>query len=1255
MKKYLFSLIFVLVSYLGFSQKGLSYQAIILDPNKIEVPGQDISGQPLVNGDVWIKFSISSGANLQFEEVQKTKTDAYGLVNLLIGSEASSSFNSLVWDASQKNLQVYISFDQGGSYTLVSDQKLSYNPYSLFAETAGKLGATLPISGGGTGATTAADARTNLGLDQVNNTSDAAKPVSTATQTALNLKANSSDMNAALALKANTADMNAALAFKSDTSYVLSKVAAATIADANANTKGKIQLAGDLAGTADAPTVPGLALKANTTDVVAGLSLKANSTDVVNSLNLKANATDITSALALKANASELTSGLALKLNASQLGVANGIATLNSSGIIPSNQLPPVTISSTNVVASDAAMVALSNATVGSIAVRTDVNKNYVLSAIPASTLANWIELLTPGAPVQTVNGYTGSVSLVKSDIGLANVDNTSDVNKQVSAATQAALNLKADTASVRTALALKLNMTDANAALNLKLNANKVGVANGTASLNAQGKIPTDQIPAISFSSVKVLGSESDMLALRGAVVGSVVIRTDVNKNYVLAQADPSVLANWIQLLTPAPPVQTVNGYAGNVSITKSDVDLANAENTSDANKPVSVATQTALDLKANTASLATVATTGNYNDLFNLPTTTTAVDASNLSGTLAISSGGTGSNTKNFIDLSTDQTIAGAKVFTTNGTYAAALTVSGNLVAPNIGSSSVLDFTHRIVSAATSSTFTKLIQFGTGGVSGSNTILNMGSGQSGANNAITIGSPGAASTTLTTIHGAVVLPTLSGYVKGNGTTAVSASATIPATDITGLIKKVNGNLPDVDGNVDISFGTVTTGTLANRPVNAGTNGNIYIVSSDATTAENGRTFISDGTSWKEVTGNQSATDITGVVAGANGGTGVANTGKTITLGGNFSTGHALVFSTSGATTLSLPTSGTLATVQQVDAKELISNKSTDVTLGAANNPTSIGDTKFPTQNAVKAYVASAFSTAASPLNGYTITSSNGNSNVGLGVGVASSTMGNNNTSLGTLTLAHVSSGDFNVIIGAQAARYISRSFGDWATNNQSMNRSIFIGSMTRASSNNATNEIVIGYEATGSGSNTIQLGNTAITDVKTNGKLTSGAVTYPKTHGTSGQVLSTTGSGELAWASVVDVSSSQTIAGLKTFSNKVTLNSGTAGGATLEVNGASTNTAAFNAANGTSIDFTKSNLAYTSANAGAFSLTGMKDGGTYTLAVQGTTSGTAAFTQTGLTFTSINNAATTASKHTLYTFIVMGTTVYYSMMTGL
>ncbi|WP_113638099.1 beta strand repeat-containing protein [Nubsella zeaxanthinifaciens] len=108
------------------------------------------------------------------------------------------------------------------------------------------------------------------------------------------------------------------------------------------------------------------------------------------------------------------------------------------------------------------------------------------------------------------------------------------------------------------------------------------------------------------------------------------------------------------------------------------------------------------------------------------------------------------------------------------------------------------------------------------------------------------------------------------------------------------------------------------------------------------------------------------------------------------------------------------------------------------------------------------------------------------------------------------------------------------------------------------------------------------------------------------------------------------------------------------------LEVNGAVTNTTAFNAGLSTTIDFSKSNLAYTTANPGSFNLTGMKDGGTYTLAVQGQTAGTAVFSgsnpaSTALTFKSPNNSLTINGTDTVYTFLVMGTTVYFYMTPGI
>ncbi len=224
MKKLLL-VVLLLTSVVANAQKGISYQAVILDPAAIELPGSDITGQPLVNGNVWVKFAINSGTTAQFEEVQQTKTDAYGLVNLTIGSVANNAFNALTWDANLKSLQVFVSFNNGGTYTKVSDQKLTYTPYALFAETAGKLASTLQITGGGTGATTAVGARANLGLGNVDNTSDASKPISAATQKALDLKANAADVNAALALKATVAALQAHMAITVDTNMLATKAA----------------------------------------------------------------------------------------------------------------------------------------------------------------------------------------------------------------------------------------------------------------------------------------------------------------------------------------------------------------------------------------------------------------------------------------------------------------------------------------------------------------------------------------------------------------------------------------------------------------------------------------------------------------------------------------------------------------------------------------------------------------------------------------------------------------------------------------------------------------------------------------------------------------------------------------------------------------------------------------------------------------------------------------------------------------------
>lgn len=72
------------------------------------------------------------------------------------------------------------------------------------------------------------------------------------------------------------------------------------------------------------------------------------------------------------------------------------------------------------------------------------------------------------------------------------------------------------------------------------------------------------------------------------------------------------------------APSVQASLDAADSAlqSVTKADVGLANVDNTSDANKPISTATQTALNAKVNTTALAPVATAGTYASLTGQPT---------------------------------------------------------------------------------------------------------------------------------------------------------------------------------------------------------------------------------------------------------------------------------------------------------------------------------------------------------------------------------------------------------------------------------------------------------------------------------------------------------------------------------------------------------------------------------------------------------------------------------------------------------
>jgi len=156
--------------------------------------------------------------------------------------------------------------------------------------------------------------------------------------------------------------------------------------------------------------------------------------------------------------------------------------------------------------------------------------------------------------------------AVTKTQIGLGNVDNTSDVNKPISTATQAALDAKQNTLT------------------------NSDGLSEGTTNLY--------------FTNSRVI---STLLAGLSTATNAVITVSDTILS-ALGKLQKQVSDNLTALVN----------HTGNTnnphSVTKTQVGLSNVDNTSDLNKPVSTATQTALNSKADSSALsAHVVDTGN------------------------------------------------------------------------------------------------------------------------------------------------------------------------------------------------------------------------------------------------------------------------------------------------------------------------------------------------------------------------------------------------------------------------------------------------------------------------------------------------------------------------------------------------------------------------------------------------------------------------------------------------------------------
>lgn len=325
--------------------------------------------------------------------------------------------------------------------------------------------------------------------DKISGTIDASKidGISPAVVSALALKedaANKNTDNTALSFNSNT-NFPTELVIKA---FVDKKISDAQLAAGGSVTLpatetelGTIVLAGDLMGDPYAPTVKGLADKEPKFDVLPvtkggtgiasytpGSFIKAQTATQLTEVsvaNIKADlGLDKVDNISGADIDNKIQTALSVKYVAvGEKGANDGVATLGSNGKIPSSQLPNFESGSVDVVADQAAMLALSSngLKLGSLAIVTGESKTYVLSQGDGSSSTDWVEIVAPGS-VRTVNGKTGDVILTKADFSeLSNVDNTSDVAKPISAATQTALDLKQDIANISQNVAVDATSTN--------------------------------------------------------------------------------------------------------------------------------------------------------------------------------------------------------------------------------------------------------------------------------------------------------------------------------------------------------------------------------------------------------------------------------------------------------------------------------------------------------------------------------------------------------------------------------------------------------------------------------------------------------------------------------------------------------------------------------------------------------------------------------------------------------------------------
>ena len=187
------------------AQTGLNFQGVARTSNNVILASQAIT----------IKLSILQGSAIgtaEYTETRRVATNAQGLFTAVIGDTGAIStlgnFTSINWKLTPKFLKIEMDPAAGTNFITMGTTQFQYVAYAQFSKSvdAENIVGIVPVSLGGTGVNSLTSLKTALVVDKVNNTTDASKPISTATQTALDLKSNASDVTTSLSLKAPLAN-----------------------------------------------------------------------------------------------------------------------------------------------------------------------------------------------------------------------------------------------------------------------------------------------------------------------------------------------------------------------------------------------------------------------------------------------------------------------------------------------------------------------------------------------------------------------------------------------------------------------------------------------------------------------------------------------------------------------------------------------------------------------------------------------------------------------------------------------------------------------------------------------------------------------------------------------------------------------------------------------------------------------------------------------------------------------------------------